>query len=109
MMSAKISAGKVPPSTGAPANSVSIGVTVSAWPTQTQAVISSVAPQNQASPLSSVVPVLPQVDSPVAAFSPVPELTTVESTSLAVAATAGSITCLATTSFSPLAPVVSAT
>ena len=30
--------------------------TVSAWPTQTQAVISGVAPQNQASPLSSVVP-----------------------------------------------------
>ncbi len=74
MMSWKISAGKVPPSTGAPANSVSIGVFESAWPTQTQTVISSVAPQNQASPLSSVVPVLPKVGSSVAAFSPVPDV-----------------------------------
>ena len=32
----------------------------SGWPTQTQVVISRVAPQNQASPLLSVVPVLPQ-------------------------------------------------
>ena len=61
----KISAGNVPPSTGAPPNSVSIGVTVSGKPTQTQAVTFGVAPQNQASPLSSVVPVLPQVGSPV--------------------------------------------
>ena len=71
--------------------------------------MSGVAPQNQASPLSSVVPVLPQVGSPFCARRPVPELTTVESTSVAVEATVGSTTCLATSSLTPLAPVWSGT
>ena len=73
--SAKIRAGIVPPSTGCAAElGLHRRVTESAWPTQTATVISSVAPQNQASPLFSVVPVLPQVGSPVAAFSPVPDV-----------------------------------
>ncbi len=50
----------MPPSTGAPPYSVVIGVVESGYPTQTQAVTSSTPPQNQASPLFSVVPVLPQ-------------------------------------------------
>ena len=61
----QMSAGNVPPSTGAPLNSVSIGVFVCAWPTQTQAVKLSEPPQNQASPLLSVVPVLPHAKPPV--------------------------------------------
>src|SRR4029078_28099 len=65
-ISLKISAGIVPPSTGAPPYSVSIGFTESAWPTQIATVMSRFEPTNQASPLFSVVPVLPHSDgSPV--------------------------------------------
>src|SRR5918994_4343614 len=67
-------AGQVPPSTGLPLYSVSIGVLVSRCPTQTQAVKLSLPPQNQASPLFSVVPVLPK--SARLACSPVPALLT---------------------------------
>ena len=84
-------------------------VTESGKPTQTQVVILGVAPQNQASPLSSVVPVLPQVGSPVWARWPVPDETTVERIDLASVATPGSITCLATSLLTPLAPVSSGT
>src|SRR3954469_19354053 len=49
---------------------------LSAWPTQTQAVKWSVPPQNQASPLFSVVPVLPQALLPADwARTPVPART----------------------------------
>src|SRR5687768_4725341 len=108
-MSAKRSAGMVPPSTGAPPNSVSIGSRESAWPTQTQAVMSGVAPQNQASPLSSVVPVFPQVVSPVIARLPVPDVTTLSSVDTAVAAVSGLTTWSRTDSFTPLLPSLSST
>ena len=62
----KIRAGIVPPSTGAPPYSVNIGVVEFACPTHTATVTSLVAPTNQASPLFSVVPVLPHsLGSPV--------------------------------------------
>ena len=46
----QMSAGIVPPSTGAPPYSVDIDWVESRCPTQTQVVLSAVAPQNQASP-----------------------------------------------------------
>src|SRR5258706_1069072 len=48
---------------------------LSGWPTQTQAVKWSVPPQNQASPLFSVVPVLPQALGAPCASLPVPPRT----------------------------------
>jgi hypothetical protein len=64
--SLKISGGIVPPSTGPRPYSVYIGFSEFAWPTQTATVMSWFAPTNQASPLFSVVPVLPHsVGSPV--------------------------------------------
>ena len=94
----KISAGIVPPSTGAPPYSVCIGVTEFAWPTQTAIVTSLFAPTNQASPLFSVVPVLPQrFGSPVLALRPVPEVTTLWRSVRAVVATSGGTTCFVST------------
>src|SRR3954451_14870431 len=76
MIRPQIRAGYVPPSTGPPLYSVVIGVLVSAWPTQTQVVKCSSPPQNQASPLFSVVPVLPHsASSPNWASLPVPSST----------------------------------
>src|SRR5581483_3776144 len=76
MIRPQIRAGKVPPSTGPPLKSVVIGVVLSAWPTQTQAVKWLSPPQNQASPLFSVVPVLPHSELlPNWASLPVPSST----------------------------------
>ena len=62
--SRQICAGNVPPATGSPPNSVFIGVSLSGYPTHTAIVISRVNPTNQASPKSSVVPVLPAAKPP---------------------------------------------
>src|SRR5512145_3347090 len=88
----QITAGQVPPSTGPPLYSVSIGVLVSRCPTQTQAVNSSLPPQNQASPLFSVVPVFPKSAS--VATWPVPALLTGPPRSdLTVSPTSSGTTC----------------
>ena len=50
MKSWKISAGYVPPATGPPACSNSMGWSLSAYPTQIATVMSSLPPTNQASP-----------------------------------------------------------
>src|SRR3954447_4774852 len=76
MIRPQIRAGQGPPSTGPPLYSYDIDSVLSAWPTQTQAVKWSVPPQNQASPLFSVVPVLPQALLPADwAWTPVPPRT----------------------------------
>ena len=49
MKSCQISAGKVPPATGSPRYSVSIGFAPSGYPTHTATVMSSLKPTNQAS------------------------------------------------------------
>src|SRR3954447_8281236 len=72
MIRPQIRAGQGPPSTGPPLYSYDIDFVLSAWPTQTQAVKWSVPPQNQASPLFSVVPVLPQAFGADPASLPVP-------------------------------------
>ena len=82
----------MPPSTGRPPNSVSIGSLLCAWPTQTQAVKFVVPPQNQASPLLSVVPVLPHsTGSPIWALSAVPPRTFAWRIDLTLLATASGI------------------
>ena len=98
----------MPPSTGAPPNSVNIGFTELAWPTQTATVMSWVAPTNQASPLFSVVPVLPHsAEAPVAAFVPVPWETTVSRMPTGPsAATSGEMTCSVSTLSWPGSPVL---
>ena len=104
---AQISAGKVPPSTGAPPYSVVIGVLVSACPTQTQAVTSSegALPQNQASPLFSVVPVFPHCSgSPTLARTPVPPVTTLWRIAFASWATGAGTTLVRIESLSPSLP-----
>ena len=69
--------------------------TVVVSPTQTQAVTSSAAPQNQASELSEVVPVLPHCPgAPMSALVPVPPETTVSRMLFASSAVSSGITCL---------------
>src|SRR3954447_3267287 len=75
MIRPQIRAGQGPPSTGPPLYSYDIDFVLSAWPTHTHAVKWSVPPQNQASPLFSVVPVLPQALGAAWASRPVPSRT----------------------------------
>ena len=87
--SLKISAGIVPPSTGPPPNSVSIGFTEFGVPDPDGHRDVLGAPTNHASPLFSVVPVLPTRGGAVAALVPVPWETTRSRIDRAVAATSG--------------------
>ena len=89
-MSAKISAGKVPPSTGAPANSVSIGVTrVGVADPDAGGDLARSRRRTRRRRCRRWSRSCPRSARRSGAFSPVPEVTTVDSTSLAVAATPG--------------------
>jgi hypothetical protein len=89
----QISAGNVPPVTGVPWNSVSIGVSRLGKPTHTAVVNWGVQPTNQASASLLVVPVLPTTSTPgISAACPVPSWTTPSSSCPTAAATGAGIT-----------------